>query len=114
MAYIRDLEDQCRSYHIQEFCCPERCAPDYEHNNPTEREAAHNLWEGWMEQCWLDVAAAHLGRKLTEADLIARYGTWKDRHNEPGASLLRLINKDQPSIVENLERIAVRSRICGF
>ena len=67
-----------------------------------------------MEQCWLDVAAAHLGRKLTEADLIARYGTWKDRHNEPGASLLRLINKDQPSIVENLERIAVRSRICGF
>jgi hypothetical protein len=42
-----------------------------------------------------DVAMVHAGESLTDSEFLARYGLWKDRDNEPGRKLLKLIEKEQ-------------------
>lgn len=74
MSYIRTLEKAIRSYHIQEFNTPSRCVPHYEHEDPEEWQTANRLWKEWMELCWNDVAAAHAGAELTDAERSEQYG----------------------------------------
>ncbi len=68
----------------QESCTPAKCAPDLEHSDPEQWQAAWEMWDEWMESLWKDLAITHAGEPLTDEDFRQRYGLWKDRDRQEG------------------------------
>jgi broad specificity phosphatase PhoE len=95
MAYITELEKRIHYYHLQEHSTPEKFAGKYRDTDPAEWQRARLCWEEWMGEAWNAVAIAHAGRNLSDSEIVASYGEWKDRESEPGIRLFRIIMKDR-------------------